>query len=157
MFSDAVNELLAGNSVNLDEAPQDSVFGILRDQLVGDDYDKDHFPALSEVFERFAARVGDPIDWGKVPLSVTRDSQPTLLPLQVAYETRSDVDRILARFEGNRARCLHASTLALAQVLRAMRKMIDPKVAILLALETVNGTAKTTPITDKVMKSLGSE
>ena len=49
---------------------------------------------------------------------------------------------------------------SLAEALIAVQRTIDKKVALLLALETVNGMAKTAPMTDEAMNSLkkkGSE
>ncbi|SRR6266403_169485 len=52
------------------------------------------------------------------------------------------------------ARCLRAATLALAEALKAVSQSINHKVAILLALETVNGMAKTAPMTDEALSQV---
>jgi hypothetical protein len=50
---------------------------------------------------------------------------------------------------------LHAGILTLAGVLIAVQNAIDKKIALLLALETVNGMAKTATMTDEAMEAAG--
>jgi hypothetical protein len=159
VFSDRVNELLAGNvsSDNLGDVPSASVIGMLRDKLVGQGYQEADFPPLSAVFQGFAARIGHPSDWGRVPLSVPAENLPVFLPLQVAYETRTSVDEVFAPLRRDGARCLHAATLALAEALNAVSQSINHKVAMLLALETVNGMAKTAPMTDEALSQVAGK
>jgi hypothetical protein len=151
VFSDKVNELLAGNSSDGVEAvPAESVVGVLRDKVLAAGYAESDLPSLKLIFERFAANVGKTSDWGKVPLSVPDGNRPLILPLQVAYETRSTVDRLFDPLTDPQAK-LRAAVLTLSQVLIAVQQTIDKKIALLLALETVNGMAKTAPMTDEAM------
>ncbi len=116
-------------------------------------YDKSDFPSLKMIFEHFAANIGQQSDWGKVPLSVPEQNHPFVLPLRVAYETRPLVDQILAPLSSSEER-LRASVVALAESLVAVRQVLDNKVAILLALQTVNGMAKTAPMTDDAIRTI---
>jgi hypothetical protein len=152
VFSDKVNELLAGNSDDIETAPAESIVGTLRDKLLVAGYTSADFPSLKTVFEHFAANVGKPSDWGKVPLSVSEENKPSVLPLRVAYETRATVDRVFHSLVSPPLK-LRAATLTLAEVLIAVQHVIKKNTALLLALETVNGMAKTAPMTDDAIAS----
>jgi hypothetical protein len=155
VFSDQVNYLVSGDvaSADLAEISASSVVGILRDRLVGRSYDRADFPALSAVFRGFAAKVGTAAAWGTVPLSVPERHQPSLIPLRIGYETRPAVDKVLSPLGGDKQRILRTAVLALAQLLEAVRQAIDPKIALRLALELVNGMAKTAPMTEAALYS----
>jgi hypothetical protein len=157
ILSDKVNELLFGDvpEAAIDMIPATSIVGILRDQLLRSGYSKADFPCLKTVCEHFAANIGTQDDWGKVPLAVPDKNQPFVLPLQVAYETRSLVDQIFQPLSGSEDK-LRAAALALAEALVAVRQAIDAKTAVLLALQMVNGMAKTAPMTDEAMESLSA-
>ena len=149
VFSEAVNEILTGNvSSEMADVPSHSVFGIIRDTVVGRGYEISDFPSLEPVFAGFAARIGDEADWGTVPLSVPEENKPVLLPLRVAYETRPSMDKLLGAPERDATARLRIAALAVGESLVAAAQAIDRKVALLLALETVNGMAKTAPMTD---------
>lgn len=152
VFSDKVNELFAGDSaeVRVDGLPSESIVGTLRDKLLESGYAASDFPELKTIFEHFVANIGKASDWGRVPLSVPEGNRPFILPLQVAYETRPAVDRIFSALASPRER-LHAGALTLAKALIAVQQVIDKRVALLLALQTVNGMAKTAPMTDEAM------
>lgn len=149
VFSDQINGLISGDQPTVESADAGSVVGILRDQVLAAGYRREEFPDLKGVFGGFAARIGKEEDWGWVPLSTPADNRPHLMPLMVAYETRTDVDRVLATVRGDKAKALAASTLALADILGKVEDVIDHRVALLLAIETVNGMAKTAPMTDE--------
>lgn len=155
VLSERVNELLSGNvSSNISDVPSGSVFGMLRDRIVGHGYQSTDFPPLAEVFAVFAAGRGNPSDWGRVPLSVPDVNKPYLLPLQVAYETRVPIDRLLETSRRDAAGRLRIAVLALAEALIAVSKAIDRRIALLLALETLNGMAKTAPMTDEAFRDV---
>jgi hypothetical protein len=158
VFSDKVNELFSGDvaDVTIDTIPAISIVGVLRDRLIAAGYDKSDFPSLKMIFEHFAANIGKPSDWGKVPLAVPDDNQPFILPLRIAYETRPLVDRIFQPISSTDDR-LTASILALAESLIAVQQIIEKKTAVLLALQIVNGMSKTAPMTDEAMKALQKE
>jgi hypothetical protein len=154
VFSTRVNELFSGDvpDESIDGLPAGSIVGTLRDRLVVSGFDRSDFPQLKKIFQDFAASVGKPSTWGSVPLSIPSQNMPSILPLRVAYETRPMVDRLFETLENPGDR-LHASVLALAETLIAVREVIDRKTALLLALQIVNGMAKTAPMTDDAMKA----
>jgi len=155
VFSDKINMLLAGdiNTDELTELPGNSVFGTIRDQLAGSRFQRNHFPRISEVFKSFASRIGKEEDWGKVPLSLHTQYWPEKLPLRVAFDTRPGIDAALRPIKDDKARSLHVCTLALAMLLKdkELANQIDPAVALTLTFETINGMAKTAPMTDKAI------
>lgn len=155
VFSDKVNELFSGDrpEAALEAVPPDSIVGMLRDRLITGGYDKSDFPPIKMIFKHFAANIGKESDWGKVPLAVPDENLPGILPLRVAYETRSLVDTIFQPLASAKDR-LRASVLALAESLAAVRQVINRKTALLLALQTINGMSKTAPMTDEAMRSV---
>jgi len=148
IFSDRVNVLLAGNgrTLDLDGIPAESVYAQIRDQIDGSRYSRNDFPGLVTVFQGFARRIGKPEDWGKVPLSLPPEDWPRLLPLRVAFDTRSGVDAVFAPIKNDKERALRVSTLALTMLLNDADKTLDPQSTLALVLETINGTAKTAPM-----------
>jgi len=154
VFSTRVNELFSGDvpDEGIDSPPSGSIVGVLRDRLVVSGFDRSDFPQLKKIFQDFAAGVGKPSTWGSVPLSVPSENAPSILPLRFAYETRSTVDSLFKPLTNPQDR-LHASVLALAETLIAVRQVIDRRTALLLALEIINGMAKTAPMTDDAMKA----
>jgi hypothetical protein len=151
VFSETANTLFSGDTDNLDDAPSNSIVGMLRSKLDPQAYTKESFPALSSVFKGFASRAGDPKDWGKVPLSVPEENQPFMLPLKVGYETRARVDEILKPIRSNKPLCLQVATEALAAILNMVSNVMNPGIALTLAIETVNGMIKTAPMTAKAL------
>ena len=152
-FSPRINEILCGDSAQSgwNEIPDVSVFGILRNGLDGGKYRDDDYPSLKDIFELYAAHVGEEKYWGKVPLSVPEDHQPFVLPLQIGFESRDFVDNILHEAKGDKRVCLTIATRSLADILNMVAGTLDPKTALTLALETVNGMAKTAPMTKAAM------
>lgn len=152
VFSDRVNELFCGKSAEqtIVTAPAESIVGLLRDNVVPAGYNESDFPSLKAVFEHFAANIGNKADWGTVPLSVPEENKPFVLPLRLAYETRSTVDKAF-RGLNNPQQKLRAAVLTLAKVLVAVQNVINRKIALLLAFEIVSGMAKTAPMTDEAM------
>jgi hypothetical protein len=153
-FSTRANELICGDvsEGGVSQIPADSIVGVLRARLGSCLYADAEFPDLAGVFSQFAAQVGDPADWGKVPLSVPKDHVPFILPLQIGYETRVRVDDILAPIRTDKARCLRIATEGLAEILTQVASAIDHKLALTLAIETINGMAKTAPMTERAMR-----
>jgi hypothetical protein len=152
VFSDKVNELFSGDLPigNIGDIPASSIVGKLRELLLPAGYHVSDFPSLDLIFEQFAANVGKASDWGKVPWSVPEPNLPLILPLRVAYTTRSTVDQIFQPLASPQQK-LNASIFALAKVLIEVQQVIDRKIALLLAIETINGMAKTAPMTDEAM------
>jgi hypothetical protein len=154
VFSTRANLLICGDvsDGSVAQVPKDTIIGVLRSRLSPRVYADADFPALSEVFKQYAARVGNPDDWGKAPLSVGDDHLPFVPPLRVGYETRGRVDEILHPVREDKARCLRIATESLAEILGMVASAIDHRLAITLAIETVNGMSKTAPMTEKAMQ-----
>jgi hypothetical protein len=152
MFSDKVNVLLAGDgrSADLDRIPPPAVYRQIRDQVNGDRYPKDRFPSLMAVFQEFAGRVGKPEDWGKVPLSLPPEQWPRLLPLRATFDTRNGVDAVLGPVKDDKSRALRVSTRALTMLLNDAGQRVDPGSELTLVFETINGAAKTAPMTKAI-------
>jgi hypothetical protein len=64
------------------------------------------------------------------------------------------VDEILVPARDDKARCLRIATEALAEILAIVASAIDHKLALTIAIETINGMAKTAPITDRAMQQV---
>ena len=154
-FSDKANELFCGDApaATIDTIQSASIVGLLRDKLLAGGYRKSDFPPLKGIFEHFAANIGKPSDWGKVPLAVPDQNQPVVLPLRAAYEARPLVDRAFQPLGTTEDR-LKAAVFTLVEVLIAVRRVIDRQTAVLLALQVINGMAKTAPMTDAAMRTL---
>ncbi len=148
IFSDRVNVLLAGDgrAVDLDGIPSPAIYGQIRDEVDGGRYPRDRFPALKAIFQGFASRIGKPEDWGKVPLSLPAEDWPRLLPLRAAFDTRNGIDAVLGPIKGDKERALRVSTRALTLLLNGADQRLDPGDSLALALETINGMAKTAPM-----------
>ena len=154
VLSAKVNELFSGDK-DLIDAPADSIVGIFRERLLACGFNQGDFPpSLKEIFTYFVANIGKAEDWGKVPLSVPKDNYPFMMPLQAAYESRAAVDKFFASLAGNNKERLRAATLTLARTVCETRDVLPRRVAITLALETVNGMSKTAPMTDAVMAKM---
>jgi len=151
-FSTKANQLICGDVAEISQLPKDSIIGILRSRLDPTQFTDADFPSLPEVFKQYAARIGNPADWGKVPLSVPQDNFPFIQPLRVGYETRHRVDQILDPIHGDKKRCLRIAVESLAEILKMTASAIDHKLALMLAIETINGMAKTAPMTEKAME-----
>ncbi len=154
VMSDAINGWFCGDELELAKIPPQTVVGTLRICLDRQMYADAEFPDLKEVMTTFLNGISNEgIEWGRVPLSVGKDHEPFILPLRVGYETRGIVDQILAPVLDDKARCVAIATLALAAILQQVAGAIDHKLVLTLALETVNGMAKTAPMTEKAMKA----
>jgi hypothetical protein len=147
VFSTKVNELFCGDVDDLNKVPSETIVGMLRDYLSAAGYNKADFPSLGEIFRFYAANVGKAGGWGKAPLSIPDNNNPFILPLQIAYESRLNVDRTFQPLT-NPQQKLRASVLALIEALIAVKQVINNKTVLTLALETINGMAKTAPMTD---------
>jgi hypothetical protein len=154
VFSTAANALICGDvsEGGIRQVPKDSIVGVLRGRLDSRVYTDAEFPALSDVFRSYASRIGNPTEWGWVPLSVTEDHRPFVRPLQAGYQTRERVDEILGPAREDKARCLRIATESLADILMMVASAIDHRLALTLAIETINGMSKTAPMTAKAMK-----
>jgi len=158
VLSEAINGWICGDELELAKIPVQSVVGTLRACLDRQMYADSEFPNLKEVMTTFLNGIsGDGIEWGRVPLSVGKDHEPFILPLRVGYETRGIVDSILEPVLADKARCVTIAALSLGAILQQVAGAIDHKLVLTLALETVNGMAKTAPMTEKAMKAASEE
>jgi hypothetical protein len=146
VFSTKINQLMCDDK-GFQEAPVDSIVGDLRERLVACGFSQSDFPILEGVFEHFAANIGKKEDWGKVPLSIPQQHHPFAQPLRIAYETRPIVDSSLSPLGDDVGNRLRATTAVLAKALCETRDALTRIVATTLAIETVNGMAKTAPMT----------
>ena len=89
-----------------------------------------------------------------MPLSVSQEHRPFTQPLRIAYESRAIVDGSLAPLGDDAAIRLRAATAVLARALCETRDVLARNVATTLAIETVNGMAKTAPMTDAAMAKI---
>jgi hypothetical protein len=157
VFSDITNKVIDGDNVNdtLTTLPSESVVGILRDRLLAHGYEAKDFPDRVEaIYKFFAANFGAPEARAGVPLSVSIEHRPRVLPMQVAYEARSIVDRAFERLGSDPNTRVRAAAHALAEALIAVKDVLPRDVALLLAHQTVNGMAKTAPMTDARMEAI---
>jgi hypothetical protein len=157
VFSTDMNVILFSDKAveDLAEYAADSVLGILRDSLIPP-YQKADFPPVKGVLEYYAANIGKPEDWGKVPLSIPKENFPFIPPLQMGYAIRTKVDSLLISIEDKKEK-VKIATLALADILKKIHGVLKPSIALSLALETINGMSKTAPMTKKTMKKIAEK
>jgi len=74
-----------------------------------------------------------------------------MLPIKVGYETRATIDEILKPIRSNKTLCLQIATEALAAILNMISNVMNPGIALTLAIETINGMMKTAPMTAKAL------
>jgi hypothetical protein len=158
VFSDKINEILTGDIADKDiiEIPSQSLFGMLRDNLNGV-YAPTDFPKIADVFEFYARNIGEEKDWGKVPLSIPEGNHPFLLPLRIGYETRRIIDNLFQEIQADKMRIVRICNSSLSELLKMVHDVIDPKIALTLTLETINGMSKTAPMTDEAMKKAAAK
>ncbi len=147
VFSTKINQLICDDK-SFQEAPAESIVGDLRERLAVCGFSQDDFPSLETLFKHFAANIAKKEDWGKVPLSIAQEHHPFAQPLRIAYETRGIVDSSLSRLGDDTGDRLRATTAVLSRALCETRDVLTRIVATTLAIETVNGMAKTAPMTD---------
>jgi len=151
VFSAKANELICGDATGAASLlPKDSILGVLRSRLDTQVYPDAEFPSLHDVFSAFASRAGG--YGGPVKLSIPEKHLPIIPPLQIGYQTRAAVDKILCPVREDKARCLRIATESLAEILAMVASEIDHGVALTLAIETINGMAKTAPITGNAVE-----
>ncbi len=153
VFSTKINQLICDDK-SFQEAPVDSIVGDLRERLVACGFAQSDFPTLEDVFKHFAANIGKKEDWGKVPLSIAQQHHPFAQPLRIAYEMRPIVDSSLSALGDDARNRLRAITAVLARALCETRDALMRIVATTLAIETVNGMAKTAPMTAAAMAKM---
>lgn len=155
VFSEKINDILVGPVAveNWNELPQESVFATIK-RKINSHFDNSSFPVLTGIFENYAKNVGQ-TEWGNLTLSIPDDNKPFFIPLQAGYETRKFVDKNI-NLE-NDEKTLKIVIDAIARILIETKMALEPKVALTLSFEIINGMAKTATMTDKKMAELQSE
>ncbi len=154
VMSDRVNTILAADTTDWSGVGE-SVFGIIRAGALANGYAADECPSLEGVFRGFAAGIAgsDGPGWGFGPLGVPADNRPRIAPLRDAYELRPGVRALFAAHGIPTADWPGICALALVTELARVREAIDHRIALRLVLETVNGLAKTAPVTDEALRT----
>jgi hypothetical protein len=154
VLSDRVNAILCGDARDW-VAAATSVFGIIRGGALAQGYVEDDFPPIDEPIRTFVDGIGGdavPTAWGFVPLTVPEDHRPFVQPLRQAFELRAPVRAIFAAHQILSGEWPPTCAFALVVELARVREAIDHRVAVRIVLETVNGMAKTAPMTDRHMR-----
>jgi hypothetical protein len=157
VLSDRVNGILVADAPEWSGAAL-SVFGIIRGGALAQGYAAADFPPIDEPIRFYVGALGaSDAQWGFVPLSVPEDHRPFVQPLRQAYELRAAVREVFADQRMPAAEWPPACAFALVIELARVRDAIDRGVATRLVLETVNGMAKTAPMTDDRMREAAGQ
>jgi hypothetical protein len=158
IFSTTVNVLLSGDRSEWKDIPVTSAFGGLYSLLTNHSqapWPSALFPNVGELYGRFAAarRNGTPKEqWGQAPLSVPAAHLPAMPPLRAAFEIRR---MVFSRWRSDQFSPDGLTTVAQTCVLKfliMLRAHIDPRIAVTLAMETLNAMAKTAPVLARHME-----
>lgn len=153
LFGDQINQILTGDTADLDEVPADTIVGILVASLVPNVVALADFGSLEDLYRSVAAHVGD-VDWGNVYVSVGADHAPTVPPVRLAFELRPVVETACAEAGIAPAQRHQPCALALAGALGQVKDAIDIKVGLRLALEVVFGMAKMAPMSRRAFAAV---
>ena len=155
VFSDRANAILCADASDWGSAAL-SVFGIIRGGALAQGYAAEEFPPIDEPIRSFAGAVGGAngaaTPWGFVPLTVPEDHRPAVQPLRQAYELRAPVRAVFAEYQMPPGEWPSTCAFALVIELARVREAIDHRIAVRIVLETVNGIAKTAPMTDRHLR-----
>jgi hypothetical protein len=163
IFSQKVNVILSGDSAEWRDVPITSAFGALHNVLIRSReiaWPPETFPSVAEVYESFARSGGQgapPVQWGYVPLSLPSDHFPRMPPLRSAFELRRVALGVIGKQPIPLDLLFAASSVSLIKVLIATRSAIDNAVAVRLAMETMNGMAKTAPVLPRHMQEFAAK
>ena len=152
VFGDPINVVLSGDKAELEDAPSESVVGVLVRALVPSVFAIEVFPSLKSVYEHVAKSVGN-APWGEVATSVPDENKPTVVPLRAAFEMRPLVDAAYESGNVELSRRHIPCAMALATALEQTRQAIDPSVAVKLALEVTFGMAKVVPMSRAALEA----
>jgi hypothetical protein len=145
LFGDQINQVLSGDTTELDKVPPDTIVGILVASLVPNVVALADFGSLEDRYRSVAAHVGKQ-DWGNVYVSVGAHHAPTIPPIRLAFEMRPVVEEACAEAGISAAQRHQPCALALASALDQVKGAIDIKLGLKLALEVVFGMAKMAPM-----------
>ena len=145
LFGDRINQILTGDTADLDKLPADTVVGILVASLVPDVVALADFGSLEDLYRSVAEHVGDR-EWGYVYVSVGAEHAPSIPPIRLAFELRPAVDTACADAGIAPEQRHQPCALALARALDQVKEAIDIKLGLRLALQVVFGMAKMAPM-----------
>ncbi|HWA64085.1 MAG TPA: hypothetical protein VG939_22140 [Caulobacteraceae bacterium] len=152
VFSERINAMLCNEARDwTDPALATSVFGIVRGGALARGYAPTSFPGLEDVFRTLAGGIGA-AGFGRVPLTVPEDNTPRPPPLRSAYELRGAVKALMERYAVPPADQPLLCAIALSFILGHVKDAVDHGVALRLVFETLNGMAKTAPMTERHMR-----
>jgi hypothetical protein len=153
LFGDRINQVLTGDTADLDKVPADTVVGILVASLVPNVVALADFGSLEDLYRSVAEHVGDR-EWGTAYLSVGADHAPTMPPIRLAFELRPAIDAACAEAGIASAQRHQPCALALARALDQVKEAIDLKIGLRLALEVVFGMAKMAPMSRRAFAAV---
>jgi hypothetical protein len=156
LFGDQINQVLTGDTADLDKVPADTIVGILVASLVPNVVTLADFGSLEDLYRSVAAHVGD-VEWGTVFVSVGADHAPSIPPIRLAFELRPAVDAACAEAGIASAQRHQPCALALARALDQVKEAIDVKVGLRLALEVVFGMAKMAPMSRRAFMEVADD
>jgi hypothetical protein len=146
VFGPQINVILSGDITDIDGMAPNSVMGILAREA---GVPPETLDQVERVYKLVASSVGA-TDWGYPATSVPGEHQPSVLPIQVAFDLRDAVDEA-QKDAGLPRNLMHVPcALALAMGLRQVAAAIDMQVAVTLALEITFGMAKMAPMPKSV-------
>lgn len=148
VFGDRINELLTGDTTELNALPPSSAAGILVAELVPDVVPAQAFGSLEALYKGVAERVGSG-GWGRIATTVPEANQPTIVPIQVAFELRPAVEAAIADSGLEPAHRYVPCAIALSLAVKQVREAIDLAIAMRLALEVLFGAAKMMPMSQR--------
>lgn len=156
VLSDRVNQILVNDAQDWNGAGS-SVFGLIRSGCLSRGYADGDFPPLVEPIRRFVESLGSSgtepgTGWGFIALSVPEANRARIQPLRAAFELRAAVRKVLGEARIPRGEWPTACAAALVVELARVRQAIEPGVAVRIVLETVNGMAKTAPMTERHLR-----
>jgi hypothetical protein len=163
VFSQKVNAVLSGDVTEWKDVPVTSAFGAIYNLLARSReiaWPPETFPGISQIYENFAKGLGhgaSPAQWGYVPLSLPPAHLPQMPPLRSAFELRQVALGITGKQPIPTDALFAASSITLIKTLTVTRSAIDNAVAIRLALETMNGMAKTAPVLPRHMQEFAAQ
>lgn len=152
IFSRKVNKVLSGDMTDWATVPLESAFGALHNLLTHSQeiaWPPETFPDIAEIYQNFAKGSAQ---WGYVPLSLPSDHVPRMPPLRSAFELRQVALPIKNEQPIAVDALFSASLTSLVTALTVTQSAIDNAVAIRLAIETMNGIAKTAPVLPRHME-----
>jgi hypothetical protein len=163
VLSPQINQLLSGDRSAWADIPITSTFGSLHNVLTRSReiaWPAESFPDVARLYQSFAQARQKGVSqeaWGWVPLSIPAQNQPKLQPMRATYNLRQSLLSDSMSKPDHLEFASSTSTLAVMMALIEVRKHIDPRVAITLVFETINGMAKTVPMLPRHMTEVARE